>query len=156
LALAAASSLDKPDAIAAQNLLSSLRPATGGRPGERNGALPERSDRRFHLVIVAPHEALRRPLESAQYATLKAMGYRNAFLVKVVLQQAVLYALLGYVPAWIICYFVFKTVGEMVLIPAGMSIGLTALSAALTLSMCIGSALIAVRRVIAADPAELF
>jgi putative transposase len=69
LALAAASSLDKPDAIAAQNLLSSLRPATGGRPGERNGALPERSDRRFHLVIVAPHEALRRPLESAQYTS---------------------------------------------------------------------------------------
>ena len=69
MALAAASSLDKPDAIAAQNLLSSLRPATGGRPGERNGALPERSDRRFHLVIVAPHEALRRPLESAQYAS---------------------------------------------------------------------------------------
>jgi transposase InsO family protein len=69
LALAAASSLDTPDAIAAQNLLSSLRPATGGRPGEGKGALPERSDRRFHLVIVTPHEALRRPLESAQYAS---------------------------------------------------------------------------------------
>jgi putative transposase len=69
LALAAASSLDKPDAIAAQNLLSSLRPATGGRPGEGNGPLPERSDRRFHLVIVAPHEALRRSLESAQYTS---------------------------------------------------------------------------------------
>jgi hypothetical protein len=67
LAVVAASSLDKPDAIAAQNLLSSLRPATGGRPGERNGALAERSDRRFHLVIVAPHEALRRPLESTQF-----------------------------------------------------------------------------------------
>src|SRR5258705_1883111 len=52
-------------AIAAQNLISSLRPATGGRPGEGNGALPERSDRRFHRIIVAPHEALRRPLESA-------------------------------------------------------------------------------------------
>ena len=69
--MVAASSLDKPDAIAAQNLLSSLRPATGGRPGEGNGALPERSDRRFHLVIVAPHEALRRPLESAQYVSIK-------------------------------------------------------------------------------------
>jgi putative transposase len=71
LALAAASSFDKPDAIAAQNLLSSLRPATGGRPGEGNGALPERSDRRFHRIIVAPHEALRRPLESAQYVSIK-------------------------------------------------------------------------------------
>src|SRR6185436_13189386 len=63
---AAASSLDKPNAIAAQNLLNSSRPATGGRPGEGNGALPERSERRrFNLVIVTPHEALRRPLESA-------------------------------------------------------------------------------------------
>ena len=44
-------------------------PATGGRPGEGNGTLPERSDCRFHLVIVAPHEALRRPLESAQYTS---------------------------------------------------------------------------------------
>src|SRR3981189_2380717 len=64
LAPAAASSLDKPNAIAAQNLLSSSRPATGGRPGEGNGALPERSERRrLHLVIVTPHEALRRPLD---------------------------------------------------------------------------------------------
>src|SRR3981189_2669579 len=72
LAPAAASSLDKHDAIAAQNLLSSSRPATGGRPGEGNGALPERSERRrFHLVIVTPHEAWRRPLESAQYVSIK-------------------------------------------------------------------------------------
>src|SRR5215204_1676051 len=66
-----ASSVDKPAAIAVQNLLSSLRPAVGGRPSEGNGALPERSDRRLHLVIEAPHEALRRPLESAQYVSIK-------------------------------------------------------------------------------------
>ena len=41
------------------------------RTGEGKGALPERSDRRFHLVIVTPHEALRRPLESAQYVSIK-------------------------------------------------------------------------------------
>src|SRR5215213_6541145 len=69
-----ASSVDKPAAIALQNLLSSLRPAIGGRPSEGNGALPERSDRRLHLVIEAPHEALRRPLESAQLAPITARG----------------------------------------------------------------------------------
>src|SRR5215207_1208629 len=69
LPAAEASSVDKPAAIAVQNLLSSLRPALGSRPSEGNGALPERSDRRFRLVIVAPHEALRRPLESAQYTS---------------------------------------------------------------------------------------
>src|SRR3954471_6217193 len=71
LAPAAASSLDKPNAIAAQNLLSSSRPATAGRPGEGNGALPERSERRrFNLVIVTPHEALRQLLESALAAAV--------------------------------------------------------------------------------------
>src|SRR5215213_6845233 len=69
LPAAEASAVDKPAAIAVQNLLSSLRPVVGGRPNEGNGALPERSDRRLHLVIVAPHEALRRPLESAQYTS---------------------------------------------------------------------------------------
>src|SRR3954466_10180612 len=72
LAPAAASSLDKPNAIAAQNLLSSSRPATAGRPGEGNGALPERSERRrFNLVIVTPHEALRRLLESALHPVVQ-------------------------------------------------------------------------------------
>src|SRR5215207_7648174 len=78
LPAAEASSVDKPAAIAVQNLLSSLRPALGGRPSEGNGALPERSDRRFRLVIVAPHEALRRPLESAQIAPAGPMGVATA------------------------------------------------------------------------------
>ena len=91
-----------------------------------------------------------------QYATLKAMGYHNGFLVKVVLQQAAFYALVGYVPAWILCYLLFWLIGESVLLPMEVSIGLTAVSFALTLAMCVGAALIAVRRVIAADPAELF
>lgn len=91
-----------------------------------------------------------------QYATLKAMGYHNGFLVKVVLQQAAFYALVGYVPAWILCYLLFSLIGESVLLPMEISIGLTALSLALTLAMCVGAALIAVRRVIATDPAELF
>ena len=50
-AAAAASSLDKPVAIAAQNLPRFSLLAADGRPGEGNGARPDRSDRRFHLFI---------------------------------------------------------------------------------------------------------
>jgi putative ABC transport system permease protein len=92
----------------------------------------------------------------SQYATLKAIGYHNGFLVKVVLQQAVFYALIGYGPAWILCHPFFLVLEEITRSPIGISIGLTATSLALTLAMCVGSALIAVRRVIVADPAELF
>jgi putative ABC transport system permease protein len=91
-----------------------------------------------------------------QYATLKAMGYGNAYLVKVVLQQAVFYALVGYVPAWILCAMIFHVLGNLVLLPMQLNVGMTALSLGLTLVMCTASALIAVRRVIVVDPAEVF
>ena len=66
----AASSLAKPAAIAAQNRCRSLRPATGGRPGDGNGALPDRSERRFRLFIATSFiQVLRRPFESAQYTS---------------------------------------------------------------------------------------
>jgi hypothetical protein len=50
----AASTLAMPVAIAAQNCRCTSRPATGGRPGENNGARPDRSERRLRLVIATP------------------------------------------------------------------------------------------------------
>jgi hypothetical protein len=66
----AADSLALPTAIAAQNRRCSSRPATGGRPGEDNGARPDRSERRFRMFIATSFvKVLRRPLESTQYAS---------------------------------------------------------------------------------------
>jgi putative transposase len=59
-----------PAAIAAQNRRRSSRPATGGRPDDRNGARPDRSERRFRILIATSfNETLRRPFESALYAS---------------------------------------------------------------------------------------
>jgi DevC protein len=91
-----------------------------------------------------------------QYATLKGMGYETGYLVRVVLQQAALSALAGYVPAWLMCLVVYRVIGAVSLLPLHMTWGLTLLSFGLTLGMCLLSALLAVRRVIAADPAEIF
>src|SRR3954467_11447365 len=67
-ARSAASSLDRPAAIAAQNRRRSSRRATPGRPGERDTPRPDRSERRLRVPIANPSvEALRRPLESGQY-----------------------------------------------------------------------------------------
>src|ERR671921_210275 len=68
----AASSLLIPAAIADQNRRRSSRPATGGRPGDGNGARPDRSDRRFRMLIAtSSFRVLRRPLESAQSVSIK-------------------------------------------------------------------------------------
>ena len=71
----AASSLERPVAIAAQNQTSSSRRAESGRPGECNLLRPDRSDRRLRTVIVTSYaRVLRRPIELAQYA---ATDYRK-------------------------------------------------------------------------------
>jgi putative transposase len=69
-ASSAASSLLRPLAIARQNLFCSSRPAADGRPGDGNGARPDRVDRRFRMLIATSNlGVLRRPLESAQYSS---------------------------------------------------------------------------------------
>lgn len=68
----AASSLLIPAAIATQNRHRSSRPATGGRPGDGNGARPDRSDRRFRMLITtSSSRVLRRPFEPAQYCSIE-------------------------------------------------------------------------------------
>jgi putative ABC transport system permease protein len=91
-----------------------------------------------------------------QYATMKAMGYATRYLVRVVLEQATWSALAGWVPAWLASIALFRIIGAIALLPLQMSLELTLLSLVLTLGMCLISATLAVRRVIAADPAEVF
>lgn len=91
-----------------------------------------------------------------QYATLKAMGYRTGYLLRVVLEQAAFNALAGWVPAWLLSILLYYVIGQLALLPLGMSIRVTLLSLGLTVGMCMISAVLAVRRVIRADPAEVF
>ena len=50
----------------------------------------------------------------AQYATLKAMGYANLFVIRIALQQALFYALVAYVPAWSLCFVLFGFIAKYV------------------------------------------
>jgi putative ABC transport system permease protein len=91
-----------------------------------------------------------------QYATLKGIGYQNSYLIGSVLRQALLTGLAGYIPAWFLCLAVYRIIGDIALLPLHMTLQVTLMSLALTLGMCLFAAAIAVRRVIAADPAEIF
>jgi putative ABC transport system permease protein len=91
-----------------------------------------------------------------QYATLKGMGFRTGYLVRVVFEQAALSALVAYVPAWLLTLLLYQVIGYLALLPLRMTPQLTLLSFGLTLGMCLVSAALAIRRVIAADPAEVF
>ena len=87
---------------------------------------------------------------------MKAIGYRTRYLVRVVLEQAAFSGLAGWVPAWLLSLLLYRVVGAVALLPLRMTWDLTLISLVLTLGMCLIAAIIAVRRVITLDPAEVF
>jgi putative ABC transport system permease protein len=91
-----------------------------------------------------------------QYATLKAIGYPTVFLLRVVLEQAALNGVAGWVPAVLLSLGLYRLIGQIALLPMQMSLGIILVSLGLTVGMCLLSALIAVGRVVRADPAEVF
>ncbi len=91
-----------------------------------------------------------------EYATLKAMGYTNRFLSRVVLWQAVIYALAAYVPAVLVSYGLYRATEALATIPmrlTGFNLGLVL---GLTLFAALGSGLLTVHKLRSANPADLF
>jgi putative ABC transport system permease protein len=91
-----------------------------------------------------------------QYATLKAIGYRTGYLLRVVFEQAAFNALAGWISAMLVGIFLYRIIGETALLPLHMTAKIIFVSLGLTLGMCLISAAIALGRVIKADPAEVF
>lgn len=92
----------------------------------------------------------------SEYATLKAMGYSNRFLAGVVLQQSVLLAIVGYVPSIVISWILYWIVGAQSGMPMAMTWEIAIWVIGLAVTMCVGSGMFALRKLFAADPADLF
>jgi len=92
----------------------------------------------------------------AEYATMKAMGYSDRHLNLVVLEEAVILSVLGFPIGWGLALLIYKAARNATHLPIYMTPGLVAMVFGLTMLMCAASGLIAVRRLKAADPAEVF
>ncbi|WOD39995.1 ABC transporter permease DevC [Nodosilinea sp. E11] len=93
-----------------------------------------------------------------EYATLKAIGYSGGYLFKTVIQEAILLALMGYVPGLILALGLYTmaynaTAGTL---PMQMTLFRVFFVFTLTVLMCALSGLISVRKAVTADPAEVF
>ncbi len=92
----------------------------------------------------------------AEYATLKAMGYSNFFLSKVVIQEAIVLSVLGYIPGLIVGNGLYVLTRNATGLPIEMTIERVIQVFILTLIMCTISGAISLRKVQSADPAEMF
>lgn len=91
-----------------------------------------------------------------QLATLKAIGFRDRDLVGVVVRQSLLLGLLGFVPALLLASTLYSALTSLTGIVMRLTVGRAAAVLVLTVLMALVSALLAVRRALAADPAELY
>lgn len=91
-----------------------------------------------------------------EYATLKAMGFNDGFILRIVIQEAVILAISAFIPAVLLstAMYAFLTAASGIRIE--MTSDKTLLVGSLTLAVCAGSAAIAVNRLRDADPASVF
>ncbi|MBD1915172.1 MULTISPECIES: ABC transporter permease DevC [Cyanophyceae] len=92
----------------------------------------------------------------AEYATLKAMGYKNSYLLNVVFQEAIILAVLGYIPGFLLSVLLYELTQEATFLPLAMGFSRAFFVLVLSLLMCVVSGAIAIRRLRQADPAEIF
>lgn len=92
----------------------------------------------------------------SEYATFKAMGYRDRFFLGVVLEEAAILGLLGFVPGVLVAAALHAALGAMTGLPLALGAGTAGAVLAGTVAACALSGAIATRRLAAADPAELF
>ena len=91
-----------------------------------------------------------------EYATLMAMGYRISHLLGVVMREGFYLAALGYVPAYLAGQGLYWFVRDATKLPVGMDPARAITVLVMILVMCMLSSLLAMRRLIDADPAEIF
>lgn len=92
----------------------------------------------------------------AEYATMKAMGYGTATLSSILILESVLLGCLGYVPGYFIATGFYNAAHAATNLPIYMTADRAQNIFAATVAMCCFSAVVASRRLNAADPADIF
>jgi putative ABC transport system permease protein len=92
----------------------------------------------------------------SQYATLKAIGYTDGYLGRIVVSLAVVWAGLAFIPALAAAIMISHKAREMSRLPIEVTSWRVAAVLLIALTMSAASALVAVHRVRRADPADVF
>ncbi|WP_421990816.1 ABC transporter permease DevC [Roseococcus sp.] len=92
----------------------------------------------------------------AEYATLKAMGYSNGYLARVVMSSALILAVIGFIPGFGLSWFLYDLVGKATFLPLDMSPQRALTVFGMIFGMCAIAGILAVRKLRDANPADMF
>lgn len=91
-----------------------------------------------------------------EYATLRAIGYRTRFVSGIVLQQAAILAVLGFIPGVLLVHWLYGMAAAATNLPLYLTFERALTVFLMTLGMCALSGLLAMRKVQKLDPADVF
>lgn len=92
----------------------------------------------------------------SEYATLKAVGYNDRYLLGVVFQEAIILAVVGFIPGGLISIGLYSVISNATSLPLVMTATRLIEVFMMTLGMCTLSGAIATRKLRSADPADIF
>lgn len=91
-----------------------------------------------------------------EYATFKAMGYGQSFFLGIIFEEALILAVLGFIPGFVIASILYQLLNQATGLPVMMDAARPIAVFLGTIASCSLSGAIATRRLASADPAELF
>lgn len=112
----------------------------------------------FVVGVVVVYQILYSNIAShlVEYATLKAMGFRNKYLLIVVFHQALILAFFGYIPGFVISIGLYDVAQDFTKLPISMSIDKAAIVLFFIVLMCFASGFISTIKLRNVDPANFF
>ncbi|MEH1779244.1 MAG: ABC transporter permease DevC [Nostoc sp.] len=112
----------------------------------------------FMVGVIIVYQVLSTDVNShiKEYATFKAMGYNNLYLLGVVFEEAIILAILGFIPGAIAPLGLYALTRNATNLPLYMTVARASTVLILTMIMCIISGAIATRKLQSADPADMF
>ncbi|BAY20497.1 DevC protein [Calothrix sp. NIES-2100] len=90
------------------------------------------------------------------YATLKAMGYANNYLLNVVFQQALILAIVSFIPGFFLSVLLYDFAMKATKLPIMMNLNNVLLVLISAILMCMTSGSLAINKLRSADPADIF
>jgi putative ABC transport system permease protein len=112
----------------------------------------------FIVGVIIVYQVLSTDVNShlKEYATFKAMGYQNSYLLGVIFEEAIILAALGFIPGFILPLGLYQLTRNATNLPIYMTLARALFVFILTIVMCTISGTIATGRLQEADPADMF
>lgn len=91
-----------------------------------------------------------------QYATLKAMGYTDGYVISIVIQQSAILAVVGFIPGFLASAALYALLANITKLAVLMTATRALQVLLLTFVMCVGSGTLATRKLVQLDPADVY